>query len=178
MSTLGNLRTLYITKTIADSGTTGNVMPSRSKVINIKNSTITIEVKLPAVDIIKSKKSGKLPNGDLLSESRQVHIFPDLEHLLVLICLFCNNGRSKKFGEKEVRIINKKTKKISTKGGRHPLKNIFGLGINENEMKEKEIKKSPIIEQFSENSVYKCSSKQNLAISPSSMFQTTNNNID
>ena len=38
------------------------------------------------------------------------------------------------------------------------------LDINKNEMKEKEIKPSPILEQFSEKSVYECSLKQNLAI--------------
>ena len=39
------------------------------------------------------------------------------------------------------------------------------LNMNENEMKEKEIKLSTIIEQFSANSVYECSQKQKLAIS-------------
>ena len=50
------------------------------------------------------------------------------------------------------------------RGGRDPLTKLFILGINENETKEKKLKPSPIIEQFSENSVYECSSKQNLAI--------------
>ena len=47
-STHSNLSKLKITKAIAGLGTTGNFMPSVSKVINIKKSTILIEVKLPA----------------------------------------------------------------------------------------------------------------------------------
>ena len=41
--------------------------------------------------------------------------------------------------------------------GRDPLTKLFMLYINKNEMIEKEIKPSPMLEQFSENSVYECS---------------------
>ena len=50
------------------------------------------------------------------------------------------------------------------RGGRYPLTKLFMLDINENEMMEKEIKPSPMLEIFSANSLYECSSKQNLAI--------------
>ena len=81
-----------ITKSIAYSGTTGNFMPSGSKVINIKKATIPIEVKLPAGQIIKSTETGQLPNKELPMESITVHVFPDLKHVLVSIGIFCDNG--------------------------------------------------------------------------------------
>ena len=63
-----------ITKFIADSGTTGNFMPSGSKVINIKKSTVLIEVKPPAGKIVESTETGWLSNKDLPMEARTVHI--------------------------------------------------------------------------------------------------------
>ena len=97
-------------------------MPSGSKVINIKKSNIPIEVKLPAGEIIKYTETGKLPNKDLPMEARIVHLFPDLKHALLSIGLFCDNSCLDIFDEKEIRIIDKKTKKIITRGGRYPSK--------------------------------------------------------
>ena len=123
-----------ITKFIADSGTTGNFMPSGSKVINIKKSTVLIEVKPPAGKIVKSTETGWLSNKDLPMEARTVHIFPDFKHALVSIGLFCNNGWLAIFDEKEVRIIDKKTRNIIMimRGVRKPLTKLFMLDINEN----------------------------------------------
>ena len=59
--------------------------------INIKKSTIPIEVELPVGDIIKSTETGQLPNEDLPLEARKVHPFPNLKHALVSIRLFCDN---------------------------------------------------------------------------------------
>ena len=58
------------------------------------------------------------------------------------------------FDEKEVIIIDKKTKRFIMRGERDPLTKLFMLNINENEMTERNIKPSPILEQFSANSVY------------------------
>ena len=69
----------------------GNFIPSVSKVINIKKSTIPIEVKLPTGDIIKFTETGWLPNKYLSTEARTVHFFSDLKHALVLIWLFYDN---------------------------------------------------------------------------------------
>ena len=99
-------------------------MPIGSKVINIKTATIPIEVKLPAGDIIKSTETDRLPNKYLPMESRTVHIYPDLKHTLLLMGLFCVNGCLDIFDEKEVRIIDKKTKNIIMRGGRDPLINL------------------------------------------------------
>ena len=159
MSTHSNLSKLDITKAIVDSGTTGNLMPSESKVINIQKSTIPIEVKQPAGYIIKSTKTGQLPTKDLPLEVRKVHIFTYLKHVLVSNGLFCDNRYLDIFDERKVRIIDKKTKKMIIRGGRDPLTKLFMLDINGNELTEKEIKPSPMLETFSANSVYKSSSK-------------------
>ena len=50
------------------------------------------------------------------------------------------------------------------KGGRDPLTKLFMLTITGNKMTEKEIQLSPILEYFIANSIYECSSKQNLEI--------------
>ena len=75
-------------KAVAYSRTTGNFMPSGSKVINIKKATILIEVTLPAGEIIKSTETGQLPNKYLPLEARKFYLFPDLKHALVSIGLF------------------------------------------------------------------------------------------
>ena len=81
-------------------------------------------------------------------DTRNVHIFPDLKHALVLIGLFCDNGCLAIIDEQEVRIIDKNTKKIIMRGGRDPLTKLFKLDLNENEITEKEIKPSPMLEVF------------------------------
>ena len=85
-------------------------MPSGSKVIKIKKSTIPIEVKLTAGEIIKSTEIGQLLNKDLPMTTRTVHLLPVLKHVLVSIGKFCNNGCLDIFDEKEVRIIDKNAK--------------------------------------------------------------------
>ena len=116
--------------------------------INIKKANIPIKVKLPVGEIIKYIETVQLPNKDLPLEAGKFHLLPDLKHELVLIGLFFDNGCLAIFDEKEVRIIDKNRKKIIMIGGRDPLKKLFMLDINENEMTEKEIKLSPIIDFF------------------------------
>ena len=50
------------------------------------------------------------------------------------------------------------------KGGRDPLTKLFMLTITGNKMTEKEIQLSPILEYFIANSIYECSSKQNIEV--------------
>ena len=87
-STHSNISKLEITKAIAYLGTTVNFMPNGSKVINIKKATISIEVKLPAGEIIKYTEIGLLPNKGLPLETIRVHLFPYLKHALLSIGLF------------------------------------------------------------------------------------------
>ena len=64
------------------------------------------------------------------------------------IGLFCDNRCLAIFDKKEVRIIDKKTKKYIIRGGIDPLTKIFMLDINEKEMIEKNIKPSSVPEFF------------------------------
>ena len=93
----------------------------RIKSYQYQKSTIPIEVKLPAGDIIKSTETGQLPNKDLPLESRKYYLIPDLKHVLLSIVLFCDNGCLAIFDKKEVRIIDKKTKKVIMRRIRDPL---------------------------------------------------------
>ena len=98
--THSNVSKLNITKAIADTVTTGNFMPSGSKVINIKKSTIPIKVKSTAREIIKSTETDQLPPKNLPLESIIVHLFTAFKHASVSIGLFCNNGCLAIFDEK------------------------------------------------------------------------------
>ena len=87
-------------------------MPNGSKVINIKKATISIELKLPAGEIIKYTEIGLLPNKGLPLETIIVHLFPYLKHALLSIGLFWDNICLDIFDEKEVRIIDKRQRTL------------------------------------------------------------------
>ena len=99
------------TNAIVDSGIKSNVLPVRTKVTKLKISQIPIAVKLPSGQVVKTAHTGLLPNENIPLGGRKVNLFPDLNHAVVSIGLFCDNGHLNLFYEKEVTIIDKKNQK-------------------------------------------------------------------
>jgi len=149
---------------IADSGTTGNYLPSTATVTHRTTATHPISVEVANGTVIKSTETGLLKNTALPLAARKVHLFPELNKALLSIGLFCDNGCDVLFNDTNVIVIDRKTKKELMRGGRDKISKLFMLDLDDASSSKTQQTNYSHLKPFAENLVYECKTKENLAI--------------
>ena len=112
---------------IADSGTTGHFLQMSSKCVNKQQKNEGLRVKLPDKSVIKSTHKVLLNIPQLPMAARRAHLFQEITHVLLSICMLCDQRYMEIFDDKRVYII--KEGKVLLHGNRDPETNLYMVNI-------------------------------------------------